>query len=83
MKEKPELDPLRPRPELDFSKGERGRYVQRMSEGSNVALIEPDLLDTFPDSESVNAALRSLKQLVSQGAPPAAKVRINSPSEHT
>ena len=39
--------------------GERGKYAARYrSEGSNVALIEPDLHELFPDSEAVNRALR-------------------------
>jgi hypothetical protein len=39
--------------------GERGKYAERyMKEGSNVALIDPDLHELFPDSESVNRALR-------------------------
>jgi hypothetical protein len=61
MKKATELDPLAPRPNLDFSKGVRGKYFDRMQEGTNLVLIAPDLLDTFPDSASVNRALRSLK----------------------
>lgn len=38
--------------------GERGKYAERYREGSNVALIEPDLHRLFPDSEAVNRALR-------------------------
>ena len=33
--------------------------------------IAPDLLDTFPDSESVNDALRSLKKIATRSAKPA------------
>jgi len=55
-------DPLAPRP-LDFSKAVRGKYYRQMQEGTNVVLIAPDLLDTFPDSEAVNEALRGLKQI--------------------
>jgi hypothetical protein len=63
MKKSPELDPLAPRPNLDFSKGVRGKYYDRMQAGTNIVLIAPDLLDTFPDSEAVNEALRSLKKI--------------------
>ena len=63
-----ELDPLRERPELDFSKGVRGRYSNLLAEGTNVVVIAPDLLDTFPDSEAVNNALRSLKELADRTA---------------
>ena len=54
-------DPLATSPNLNFSKGVRGKYFDRMQQGTNIVLIDPDLLDTFPDSESVNKALRTLK----------------------
>ncbi len=38
--------------------GERGKYAKRYREGTNVVLIDPDLHKIFPDSESVNKALR-------------------------
>jgi hypothetical protein len=41
-----------------------------MEEGINLVLIEPDLLDTFPDSASVNEALRSLKKIATRAAKP-------------
>jgi hypothetical protein len=63
MSKTEELDPLAPRPNLDFSKGVRGKYYERMQAGTNIVLIDPDLLDTFPDSASVNEALRSLKTI--------------------
>lgn len=62
MKKSPEPDPLAERPNLDFSKGVRRKYYNRL-QGSNLAIIAPDLIDTFPDSEAVNNALRSLKQI--------------------
>jgi hypothetical protein len=58
-----EFDPMSPRPNLDFSKGVRGKYTNLLKQGTNVAVIDPDLLDTFPDSASVNEALRSLKTI--------------------
>ncbi|SFS18440.1 hypothetical protein SAMN05421771_3465 [Granulicella pectinivorans] len=70
MKTSTELDPLAPRPNLDFSKGERGRHIERLKQGSNVVMIAPDLLDAFPDAESVNAALRSLKEIAARSAHP-------------
>jgi len=68
MKKAAELDPLRERPDLDFSKAVRGKYYDRMKEGTNIVLLAPDLMDTFPDSESVNEALRSLKAIASRTA---------------
>ena len=44
--------------EIDFSGGERGRYAKRFAEGTNLVMLEPDVAEAFPDSESVNAALR-------------------------
>ena len=46
--------------EYDFSKGVRGKYAKRYSEGTNVAVIEPDVAEFFPNPDSVNDALRSL-----------------------
>lgn len=66
MKKSPELDPLAERPNLDFSKGVRGKHFDRLQQGTNIVLIAPDLLDTFPDSDSVNEALRSLKTIATR-----------------
>ena len=47
------------RAEYYFSKGVRGKYHKRLlKEGSNVVVLEPDVAKAFPDSESVNEALR-------------------------
>ena len=53
-------DELRPEYSGDLIKsGERGKYANRYrEEGTNVVLIDPDLHELFPDSESVNRALR-------------------------
>jgi hypothetical protein len=48
------------RAEYDFSGGVRGKYVERYRRGTNVILLEPELTKAFPDSKSVNDALRSL-----------------------
>ena len=54
-----QADPLEPR-HLDLSKAVRGKYYDRLlKEGSNIILLDPDLLDSFPDSPSVNRALRA------------------------
>jgi uncharacterized DUF497 family protein len=53
------------RDEYDLSRlkgGVRGKYYSRASAGTNLVLIEPDLARLFPDSESVNRALRMLAQ---------------------
>ena len=50
-------------PEYDFSKGVRGKYAKRYADGTNVILLEPDLMEYFPDSKSVNTALRTIVEL--------------------
>jgi hypothetical protein len=54
----PDKDEMRE--EYDFSHGIRGKYVDRLRSGTNVVLLEPDIAEAFPDSESVNEALREL-----------------------
>ena len=46
--------------EYDFSRGIRGKYAKRYTEGTNVVVIDPDVAPYFPDHDSVNSALRSL-----------------------
>ena len=51
------------RPEYDLSRlkdGVRGKYFRQATAGANLVLIEPDLTTLFPDTESVNRALRLL-----------------------
>ena len=60
MKPKP-TDDLRPEYEFDYSKGVRGKYYKRLlRERSNVVVLERDVAKAFPDSASVNEALRSI-----------------------
>lgn len=47
----------------DFSQGVRGKYVERFAQGSNVVVLSPDIAEVFPDSESVNNALRMLVEI--------------------
>jgi hypothetical protein len=49
---------------LDWSKAERGKYAGRYAEGTNIVLIAPDVMDVFPNAESVNRALRALAELI-------------------
>lgn len=58
-------DPDEMRPEYDFSsaKAVRGKHFLAYQAGTNVVLLEPDLTKAFPDSASVNHALRLLVRL--------------------
>ncbi len=46
--------------EYDFSKARHNKYARRYSEGASLVVIDPALKKHFPDSASVNAALRKL-----------------------
>ena len=51
------------RSEYDLSQlkgGVRGKYYREATAGTNLVLIEPELATLFPDTESVNRALRLL-----------------------
>jgi hypothetical protein len=47
----------------DFSRGERGKHNVAFGKGANVAVLDPDVAKAFPNSASVNQALRLLLQL--------------------
>ena len=51
------------REEYDFSNGERGRHHRAYREGTNIAVLDPDVAQVFKDSESVNHALRLLMDI--------------------
>ncbi len=58
---KESVDELRPEYDLSQLKGGiTGKYCQKAKAGSNLVLIEPELAGVFPDTESVNRALRLL-----------------------
>jgi hypothetical protein len=66
------------RPEYDLSQlkgGVRGKYYKRAIAGTNLVLIEPDLAKAFPDTDSVNRALRTLLDAASVAAGPARRRR--------
>ncbi|PYQ28798.1 MAG: hypothetical protein DMF56_14055 [Acidobacteria bacterium] len=46
--------------EVDFSKGRPNPYWLGVVDRTCVRLIDKDLVDLFPDNESVNAALRTV-----------------------
>ncbi len=48
------------RPEYDFSRAVRGVTAARYAQGANIAVIDPEVLDVFPDGTTVNQTLRAL-----------------------
>ena len=63
------------RPEYDFSKGVRGTTAARYAQGTNVMVIDPAVVDIFPDEESVNEALHILAALIRRRKRPRSKAR--------
>lgn len=63
MKKKtaPSDDPLDR--EIDFSNARPNPYARDYYKSKNLRLLAPDLVDVFPDSESVNEALRTLVRI--------------------
>ena len=54
----PDRDTMRS--EYDFSKAERGVTAARYAQGTNVVVLEPDVVRLFPNASAVNKALRAL-----------------------
>ena len=74
MKKAKDVDELRPAYKLsDFKgKGVRGKYYKRiMAEGTNVVLLDRDVAKAFPNSLTVNEALRSMLRTKRQRRPAA------------
>ena len=60
------------RPEYDFSQLKnrvKGKYAESYKSGTNLVLLAPDVAEAFPDSESVNEALRLLIKVAKTGRP--------------
>ena len=54
-----ESDNMRSEYNFDYSKAVRGKYYKlTLKEGTNVVVLEPDVAKAFPNSASVNDALR-------------------------
>jgi hypothetical protein len=54
--------------EYDFSRGVRGKYAKRYAQGTNVVVLADDVVEFFPDSASVNMALRALANIARRTA---------------
>ena len=57
------------RPEYDFSGGVRGKHHVAYKAGTNVVFLDADVAKAFPDSSSVNRALRLLLELAEKQIP--------------
>ena len=63
------------RTEYDFSAAVRGVTAARYARGANIAVIDPEVLDVFPDATAVNQALRALAPVLRQQRRAATKRR--------
>ena len=46
----------------DLGEGEKGKYLKDYTQSTNVVVLEPDVARAFPNSRSVNQALRRYLQ---------------------
>jgi hypothetical protein len=60
------IDNWEMRKKYDFSNARPNKYAKKYAESTNIVVIEPDLVEFFPDSESVNATLRVLVSIFPQ-----------------
>lgn len=61
------------RDEYDFSNARPNSYAKRMKAEGSIVVIEPDVQAVFPDSASVNAALRMVMRAGARAASARAK----------
>jgi hypothetical protein len=52
------------RPDYDFCGAVRGVTAARYAQGTNIVAVDPEVRDVFPDSNTVNEALRALAPLL-------------------
>lgn len=53
-------DTMRDEYHFDYRKAEWGKFAGKVQRSKTVVYMDSDIAEVFPDSESVNAALRSL-----------------------
>ena len=72
------IDELRPEyKRSDFSALVRGKYAQRVTEATNVVVLEPQVARAFPNDYAVNEALRGvLRSRKSAARPTTRSTRI-------
>ena len=76
MKKKTDKDSDEMRPEYDLRKLKfvgRGIYAERFRAGTNIALLDRDVREAFPDDESVNEALRVIAKAAKRRVAPTRK----------
>lgn len=64
-----ESDDLQAHYEFDYSKAKPNRFAERINQESVVVVLDPDVADVFPTSESVNETLRTLMAALQNMSP--------------
>ncbi len=76
-----EGDDLQAHYDFDYSKAKQNRFAERINQESVIVVLDPDVADVFPTSDSVNETLRML--MVAMQNMPAAKSnhkRVSAPT---
>ncbi|MEK9149921.1 MAG: hypothetical protein AAB267_07750 [Candidatus Desantisbacteria bacterium] len=68
------------RKEYDFSVAVRGVTAPRYAQGTNVVVIDPEILDVFPNALAVNEVLRILAPVLRQKRG-LSRVRVRLPGQ--
>jgi hypothetical protein len=66
------------RKEYDFSNVRPNKYAKKYAEGTNIVVIDSDLVEFFPDSASVNAALRALVSIFPKSRPKRLQAKVTT-----
>jgi hypothetical protein len=53
-------------PEYSLKGGVRGKYAARYAAGTNLVRLDADVAAMFPDSDSVNRALRAIAGIIQE-----------------
>jgi hypothetical protein len=53
-------------PEYSLKGGVRGKYAARYASGTNLVRLDADVAAVFPDSDSVNRALRAIASIIQE-----------------
>lgn len=61
-----ENDELLPEYNFDYSKSKPNRFADKYNEAKRTVILEKDVAEDFPSSESVNEALRFLARITKE-----------------
>jgi hypothetical protein len=66
------------RPEYDFTNAKRGVTAARYARGTNVVVLEPDVVHMFPNATAVNEALRALGGIIQKAPRPKSRKHLTT-----